>query len=290
MQKEYSIKDLSEHSGVKIQNIRIWEKRYNLFNPSRTSTNRRYYTDLDFEKITYLKFLIDKGYRISAISHFSLEELRNKSKEILQVSSKKNEEFSILITQLINGDLVSFNESLIKNLSDISPIDFIKDSLIPILQYLNILDYLYPLNNGNKLMTLHLIQKQLIFAAEQKSKKNNSIMNLMIVRPDLKTIPVSLCLVHFIATIKKYKSDIFLNYFNQRAFETLNRKLKPDIVYTEFNENQTFKEITDYLYTLESSFPMSKILVSGKTMLKYWKVIPNKVYFINSIEMLSRSL
>ena len=41
---EFSIKDLENLSGIKAHTIRIWEKRYNLFQPKRTDTNIRYYS------------------------------------------------------------------------------------------------------------------------------------------------------------------------------------------------------------------------------------------------------
>jgi DNA-binding transcriptional MerR regulator len=290
MENTYSISDLSDISGVSIQNIRIWEKRYKIFNPSRTKSNRRYYTEVDYEKIILIKFLIDKGHRIGKIGHLTLSELRDKSRKMLLKIAENSEEKSTMIMQLLQGDLRLFNDYLMRCLTDISPIEFINESLIPIIGYLDVLDHIYETNNGNKLLALSIIQKQLIIAAEQKQQHSNQNMNLLIIRADLKSIPVSLCLVHFLATVKKYKSDIFLNFFNEKTFELLNRKLKPDIVYTEFNEDQSFEEVTKYLNTLENAFKMSKILVSGQTMLKYWKKIPNKVYFVQNFDVISKAI
>ncbi|MFN9865126.1 MAG: MerR family DNA-binding transcriptional regulator, partial [Bacteroidota bacterium] len=41
---KYSIKELEKLSGIKAHTIRIWEKRHNLIEPSRTATNIRYYS------------------------------------------------------------------------------------------------------------------------------------------------------------------------------------------------------------------------------------------------------
>jgi len=37
----YSIRDLERLSGIKAHTIRIWEKRYGLVEPQRTTTNIR---------------------------------------------------------------------------------------------------------------------------------------------------------------------------------------------------------------------------------------------------------
>lgn len=290
MKNTYSISDLSDISGVSIQNIRIWEKRYKIFNPSRTKSNRRHYSEVDYVKIILIKFLIDHGHRIGKIGHLTLSELRDKSRNMLLNITENSEDRRTMIMQLLQSDLTLFNDYLLKCLTDISPIDFINETLIPVISYLDVLDHIHESNHGNKILALNIIQKQLIIAAEQKLQLSNQNMNLLIVRADIKAIPVSLCLVHFLATVKKYKSEIFLNFFNEKTFEILNRKLKPDIVYTEFNEEQSFDEVTESLNSLENAFKMSKILVSGKTMLKYWKIIPNKVYYVQNFDILNKAI
>ena len=41
VKQQFSIKDLENLSGIKAHTLRIWEKRYQIFNPSRTETNIR---------------------------------------------------------------------------------------------------------------------------------------------------------------------------------------------------------------------------------------------------------
>ncbi|RZK28733.1 MAG: MerR family transcriptional regulator, partial [Hymenobacter sp.] len=47
----YSISDLEQLSGVKAHTIRIWEQRYNLLSPSRTTTNIRTYGEADLRRL-----------------------------------------------------------------------------------------------------------------------------------------------------------------------------------------------------------------------------------------------
>ena len=51
MRETYNIKDLERISGIKAHTIRIWEKRYNVFSPTRTGTNIREYCQEDLRKI-----------------------------------------------------------------------------------------------------------------------------------------------------------------------------------------------------------------------------------------------
>ncbi len=71
----FTIQDLENLSGIKAHTIRMWEKRYALFQPSRDANNIRYYSSLDLRKILNVAALIQYGYRISAIATLSDEEL-----------------------------------------------------------------------------------------------------------------------------------------------------------------------------------------------------------------------
>ena len=64
----YSIKDLEKLSGIKAHTIRIWEQRYHLIEPQRTSTNIRYYSDEDLVKLMNTSLLNQNGYKISKIA------------------------------------------------------------------------------------------------------------------------------------------------------------------------------------------------------------------------------
>ena len=68
VKSNFSIKDLENLSGIKAHTIRIWEKRYNLFQPNRTDTNIRCYDLENLQKLLNVTFLYNNGYKISKIS------------------------------------------------------------------------------------------------------------------------------------------------------------------------------------------------------------------------------
>lgn len=75
MKKTYTIKDLELISGIKAHTIRIWEKRYNLIEPHRTSTNIRYYTDEDIKKLLNVSLAVKNGMKISHVAKLNEDEL-----------------------------------------------------------------------------------------------------------------------------------------------------------------------------------------------------------------------
>jgi hypothetical protein len=57
----FSIKDLENLSGLKAHTIRIWEKRYNMLQPSRTDSNIRFYNLANLQKLLNVALLYEHG-------------------------------------------------------------------------------------------------------------------------------------------------------------------------------------------------------------------------------------
>jgi len=65
--EQYSIRELSEISGVNAVTLRAWERRYGLLKPSRTEKGHRYYTQADVELVRNILIWLDRGVAISKV-------------------------------------------------------------------------------------------------------------------------------------------------------------------------------------------------------------------------------
>lgn len=82
VKSQFSIKDLENLSGIKAHTIRIWEKRYALFEPKRTDTNIRYYNLKSLQKVLNIAYLNRNGYKVSKIADLNTKEIASLVKEI----------------------------------------------------------------------------------------------------------------------------------------------------------------------------------------------------------------
>ena len=71
----HKIGAVSSLSGVPTPTLRVWEMRYETFQPQKTESKHRLYTDDDVLKATVLKRLTDQGHSISSIAQLSSIEL-----------------------------------------------------------------------------------------------------------------------------------------------------------------------------------------------------------------------
>jgi DNA-binding transcriptional MerR regulator len=102
----YSISDLEQLSGISVHNIRIWERRYNALQPSRTDGNTRFYDDDQLKRLLNIAGLYYSGHKISKACSMNKEEMEEfLQKEIDNTVSKENH-FEYYISQIVNNGMV----------------------------------------------------------------------------------------------------------------------------------------------------------------------------------------
>ena len=67
---------VSHRTGLSPHVIRVWERRYGVIKPHRSTGNRRLYSQAEIERLRLLKLVTDAGYPIGQIAHVPDDELR----------------------------------------------------------------------------------------------------------------------------------------------------------------------------------------------------------------------
>ncbi len=105
----YHISDLERLTGIKAHTIRIWERRYKLIKPHRTTTNIRYYDDEQVKKLLKVSTLLEQGIKISKISELSEKQLNSHIQDIEKVAPE-----DVIITNFVNeltSSMLFFDEA-----------------------------------------------------------------------------------------------------------------------------------------------------------------------------------
>ncbi len=74
--KIYTMKVVTQRTGLTQHTIRVWEKRYDAVTPERTHTNRRLYSEDDIERLLLLHRATIQGHSIGRIAPLSDDELK----------------------------------------------------------------------------------------------------------------------------------------------------------------------------------------------------------------------
>lgn len=163
----YSIKELEKLSGIKAHTIRIWEKRYNLFEPHRTNTNIRYYTDNELKKILNVALLNRHGIKISSIAKLNELELKE---EIIRVSSTSDSSDTLIdsmVLSMIDFDEYKFDAMINKSINKIGLKSTVTDVLYPFLAKVGILWQSGDVYPAQEHFVSYLIRQKIIAATDR---------------------------------------------------------------------------------------------------------------------------
>lgn len=132
----YSIRDLETYSGIKAHTIRIWEKRYHLFQPNRTESNIRFYSNDELIKILNVATLLHQGWKISRICQLSEPELNKLSErcQLAEVSTEYESKINGLITAILSFDETRFVTIIDQCLASLGFTELIKQVIYPFLK------------------------------------------------------------------------------------------------------------------------------------------------------------
>ncbi|MDT7829862.1 MerR family transcriptional regulator [Pricia sp. S334] len=137
--KAFSIRDLENLSGIKAHTIRIWEKRYDLLSPDRTSTNIRTYDINSLQKLLNITLLYNGGYKISKIAKIPEKSIPLMVREIVSENNIKDHSISAFKLAMINFDQSLFAKTYNDLLTDRSFPEIFRDIFIPLLRELGML-------------------------------------------------------------------------------------------------------------------------------------------------------
>lgn len=134
----FSIKDLENLTGIKAHTIRMWEKRYDLLEPSRTDTNIRTYDLKSLQKLLNVTFLISAGFKISAIGKMEESDLQTTVREYASKTGDKNRFIDDLKIAMLMFDQYRFEQTYNKLLAEMSFRDIFMNVFIPLLEFIGV--------------------------------------------------------------------------------------------------------------------------------------------------------
>ena len=139
VKSNFSIKNLEHLSGIKAHTIRIWEKRYNLFEPERTDTNIRLYNLENLQKLLNVTLLNNNGYKISKIASLSQQEINENVHKLTINKNADDWSLGLLKLAMINFDQRLFTKTFNDLLEQFSFSEIFKNVFVPLMNELGVL-------------------------------------------------------------------------------------------------------------------------------------------------------
>ena len=172
VKSNFSIKNLEHLSGIKAHTIRIWEKRYNLFEPERTDTNIRLYNLENLQKLLNVTLLYNNGYKISKIASLSPQEI---NENVHKLTINKNaDDWSIGLFKLamINFDQRLFTKTFNDLLEQFSFSEIFKNVFVPLMNELGVLWQTNSISPSHEHFITSLVKQKIHAMCEDLQQKS----------------------------------------------------------------------------------------------------------------------
>ncbi len=251
---EFTIKDLENFSGIKAHTIRIWEKRYNLFQPKRTNSNIRYYDMNSLLKLLNVSLLYNNGLKISKIADLSETKIALSVRELVfnkGAESQANVSFKLA---MLNFDESLFNQTYNGLISQKSFRAIFTEIFIPFLSEIGVLWQVQTITPAHEHFITNLIKQKVLINTEklQFLQPNKTNRKFVLYLPMNEIHELGLLYLHFELLFHGYHSI----YLGQSVpVENLNdlQKIFSDVCFVTYLTVEPSKEsIEDYLQTVNS--------------------------------------
>lgn len=273
VQNVYSIKELEVLSGIKAHTIRIWEKRYQLFEPERTETNIRYYTCQELKKLLNISMLIEKGHKISKLSALSPDVLHQTVSKTFIESSSESDFYKSQINQFVIS-MLELDEALFdKTFSGCVLRYGLENTMIHVVYpFLNKVGMMWCVNNvspSQEHFVSNLIRQKIHTAIDSLvlPTVSDPDKTYLLYLPENEDHEIGLLMSHYMLKKEGYK----VIYLGAKVpFYDLAEIIKisnPANIMTFFITPRSLADAQDYLYQLEQNFSGSKFIISGNHQL-----------------------
>jgi len=258
--KKFSIKQLENFSEVKAHTIRIWEKRYRIFQPDRSKGNIRHYSLNDVKLLLNLVLLIKNGAKISELARTETSAIDQKIKLLTADQARRNKAVSELIICMFSIDVEQLEDILDSCILSWDVDITIRELIIPFLEKVQLLSYKDSSSEAHFAVTA--IRRKLILGLERVNPSTWMTKSALLFLGEGEHYDL---LLLYMAYILKMKGMRVLYMGTNIPRENLKKILtvkKPDFLYTYIPHKQKFK-MQELIPFLDEHLPDTTFVVAG---------------------------
>lgn len=279
----FTIRDMENLSGIKAHTIRIWEQRYAVSKPKRTTTNIRYYTNEELKFFLNIALLNKYGVKISRIYKMTEQDIADKVIAFTQPEAKQERLIHELIMEMINLDMVRF-ESILDNYILTAGIErTILDCVYPFLERIGVLWLTNNINPAQEHLVSNLIRQKILVGMESLKGLPQAKKTICLFLPEGEYHELGLL---FMAYLFKSRGNTIV-YLGAsiplKDVEFVVSVKKPDYIYTHVTTAGKNFNLDKFISQISARFAGTPVIISGNITNVHEKKIPKKIQFIKSL-------
>ncbi len=283
----YSIKDLEQLSGIKAHTLRIWEQRYDIIFPKRTTTNIRYYDDTDLRHVLNISYLNKNGHKISKIAKMDQAEIENSVMNIAYSNLEYPNQVNALIIAMVSLNEVRFEKIIATNTLQFGFENTMINIVYPFLERIGFLWQTGSINPAHEHFITNLIRQKLIVAIDGHiNSDRTAARKYLLFLPEGEMHELGLLFAAYIVKSRKNR----LIYLGQSLpiddLATTVQTYQPDYILAILTSYPVKEEAISYAQQLVQLFPNQKVLLTGYQAVSQKESMPKEVEIFEDIPAL----
>ncbi len=285
--KKYSIKFLEGVTGIHAHTLRAWEQRYDLFQPERTETNIREYSEEDLKKLMNIAILINNGYKISKIALMDPTEIHQK---VLSLE-KSQSEVEIQIAECLQATLHFDEQKLEKIMARlILQYDFeqaMARFILPFFDKLDLLLQTESINSTQEQFAANLIKQHIFVAIDAQVAPEGTVRKkIALFLPEGEFRVMRLMFIKYL--IRKYGGDpIYLGKSISRELLLEFMKVHPVDYFLMTLSAFYAQDPIPYAAFLQEQIPETKLIIVAKSCRTGHLAFPGNTLCMQSLQHLT---
>ncbi|HPF90925.1 MAG: MerR family transcriptional regulator [Flavobacteriales bacterium] len=262
----YSIKDLEKLSRVKAHTIRIWEKRYGLLRPDRTTTNIREYSDDDLRRLLNVALLNDHGLKISRIAKLSEAEMKARILAMEDTAGAGPDIVESLIAATLAFDGVRFERLLAGAVLRLGFERCMFEVMIPFMQRVGVLWQVGAMKPGQEHFVTNLLRQKVIAAIDGcEPVQKEPAMRVLMFLPEGELHEIGILFGHYLLKCAGHEV-LYLGQTLPQAdlFEVIARR-PTDVLVTSVSSHSGLVDLMQLADELHKTAPELRIMIHARS-------------------------
>lgn len=282
----YTIKDLEKLSGIKAHTIRIWEKRYSLISPERTSTNIRTYCDAELKKLLNISILNRNGIRISRIASLSTDEINIEISRLSEEKTNYKSHIENLSIAMIDLDENHFEKIISRTILKLGFEETMIRIIYPFFVHIGILWQTGSINPAQEHFITNLIRRKLIVAIDgQIMKENRKNKKFLLFLPEGELHELGLLFYSYLIRKRGHKVIYLGQTVPLNDIREIVKIQALDYLLTAIVSSKDHNKFNEFINDLSTSFKDKVIYLTGKQTENILHKLPENVTPVSSIDL-----
>ena len=285
----YTIKDLETLSGIKAHTIRIWEKRYGLLKPKRTTSNIRYYNDDELRYLLNIALIVKHGFRISKVSEYDEARLNIEVLKLNQIAKSDETVIDRLVIYMIHFDDEKFEDLLDQQISQLGFENAVLDVVFPLFEKIGIYWQTGSIFPSQEHFVSSLLRQRLI-SYSAAFRNNEAAQTILFFLPENEMHELSLLFYNYLALKNGYKTIYLGQNVPMADLAKLNDLVRVDYVFTAYLNPMAKGRAEKYFEALNVVFSKKKVFITGAQVMKQHLSLPLNFSIITNLQSFKKYL